>query len=1022
MTKRKAVLITASFFIALLLLRVLWASLQASPDRPLAVRGELDLRGFDFTKNHTVTLDGDWAFYPGRFVMQSGANAGLSNEGMRLVRVPGNLGHSLSGHDSPYGFGSYRLRIKVNPDPDLVYGIRVSSVRSSSEIFVNDRLVARKGQPATSKEQYTARSMPYSAAFNADTDEIDIVVQVANYDNKLRSGLVGSIRFGSERAVNKEVGFSVHMQLIVCVVLAIHALYALILYMTGTRHKALISFFMLIVCALFMTLLDDDKLLLVWLPAIDNEWSVKLVLLSIIGVGAFLMLFAKMLLPEHATNRVFRWFPSLCAIAALSVVLLPSRHALSALFVYYLIDLLACLFILAFSLRTATRSDHDAIYLVLGITSVLTNVIGGYLKTPLDMGYYPIDLIVACLAFAAFWFKRYFRISAQTAKLAEKLQKADKLKDDFLANTSHELRNPLHGILNIAQTVLDTGIRDQDDKSKENMKLLISVGKRMSYMLSDLLDMAQLQENGIRLQKGSVRVQGVASGTADMLRFLTEGKPIRIFNDIPESFPPVIADENRLTQILFNLLHNAVKYTNQGYVAITAEITGEMANIAVADTGIGMDHETQQRIFAPYEQGDSGITAIGGGIGLGLSICKQLVELHGGTLEVNSVPGRGSVFSFTLPLSDSSVLPHDTEAAPPFMAAHAEAAASASSGPRGVISEPEAANAPDRLNILAIDDDPVNLNILSSILTADCYNVVAASSGLEALDLLDTREWDLIMTDIMMPHMSGYELSRIVRERFSASELPILHLTARSRPEDIDAGFQSGANDYVTKPVDAIELKSRVRALTELKKSVRERLRMEAAWLQAQIRPHFLFNTLNSIAALSEIDNEKMSELLEMFGHYLRASFDFRNSERLVPLEHELGLVRSYLYIEKQRFEDRLSIHWEVNASLNLRIPPLSIQPLVENAIRHGLLSRVEGGNLHIQVTENEHEAKISIADNGVGMDEDTVRRLMDGRPDVSKGIGLYNTDRRLKQLYGKGLQIRSVPNQGTIIDFIVSK
>ncbi|MEC0245130.1 ATP-binding protein [Paenibacillus chitinolyticus] len=1022
MTKRKTVLITGSFLIALLLIRIIWALLLAPPDHPRAVRGELDLRGFDFTEDRTVALDGDWEFYPGKFVMQSGSDAISSGEGRMLIQVPGKWDSSISAHNSPYGYGSYRLRVKVNPDNELIYGIRVSNVRTSAELYVNNRLVAGEGQPAKNKQQYTARSMPYTAAFRADTGEIDIVVQAANYDNSNKGGLVESIRFGSERAIDKEVGFSVNMQVVVCIVLLIHALYALILYAIGTRQKALIYFFMLVVSAIAMTLLDDDKLLLVWLPAINYEWSIKLILLSFIGVGAFLLQLAKNLLPEHAKNSVFRWFPVLCAIAALSVVLLPARFALGGLTVYYTLDLLACLYFLTFSLRTVLKSDKDAIYLVVGLICVLTNIIGGYLKGLLGTGYYPIDLIVAFLAFASFWFKRYFRHSDQTAKLAQKLQKADKLKDDFLANTSHELRNPLHGILNIAQTVLDTGMKDQDGKSRENMQLLISVGKRMSYMLNDLLDMTRLQENGIRLHIGSVRVQGVASGVADMLRFMTEGKPIRIVNDIPANFPTIMADENRLTQILFNLLHNAVKYTDQGEITIKAEVKDGKAKMFIADTGIGIDLETQQRMFAPYEQGDSGITAPGGGLGLGLSICKQLVELHGSTLEVDSIPGQGSVFSFTLQLSDSSIVQCDTAMIAPVSTVYAEAAVSDSSEPRDGISMPESTMGSDRPNLLVIDDDAVNLNILSSLLTSEKYNVVTAASGRDAIAILDTKDWDLIITDIMMPNMSGYELSRFVRERFSVSELPILLLTARSRPEDMDTGFLSGANDYVTKPVDAMELKSRVRALTQLKQSVREKLRMEAAWLQAQIQPHFLYNTLNSIAALSEIDNDKMSALLEAFGHYLRASFDFRNLERLVPLEHELGLVRSYLYIEKERFDDRLDIRWEVDVRSHVQVPPLSIQPLVENAIRHGLLSREEGGKIHIRITAKENEAEISVADNGIGMDEEKVRRVLDSRLDAKAGIGLYNTDRRLKQLYGKGLQIWSLPNQGTTVSFIVPK
>src|SRR5690606_13856937 len=131
------------------------------------------------------------------------------------------------------------------------------------------------------------------------------------------------------------------------------------------------------------------------------------------------------------------------------------------------------------------------------------------------------------------------------------------------------------------------------------------------------------------------------AGVFDMLRFMTEGKPVRLVNDIPDALPAVLADENRLIQILFNLLHNDVKYTHEGTIAIRADLEDGQVTIRITDTGIGMDEETQRRIFQPYEQGDSGRTATSGGIGLGLSISQQLVELHGGTLAVRSVPGEG---------------------------------------------------------------------------------------------------------------------------------------------------------------------------------------------------------------------------------------------------------------------------------------------------------------------------------------------------------------------------------------------
>jgi len=782
---------------------------------------------------------------------------------------------------------------------------------------------------------------------------------------------------------------------------------------------------------LLMSLLSDDRLLLNWAP-IDYEWNVRLVYLCLDGIYITLAFFAFFLLPGHISRREMRWFGILSGLALLSS-LFPA-FALSS-FGYFtgFTGLWASLITFRSFLRATLKGEQDAYFLLVGATAVTINVLWSSLKFEqlYEIYFYPVDLIVAFLSFAAYWFKRYFRTAAQTSQLALKLQQADKMKDEFLANTSHELRNPLHGILNIAQSVLEKGKAELSDQNAKDMGLLITVARRMSYMLNDLLDLNRLREHGIQLHRDEFRIQAVASGVLDMIRYMEEKKQVRFDNEIPSDFPAVAGDENRIIQVLFNLLHNAVKYTHEGSVSIRAELAGGIACIEVADTGIGMDEETARRVFQPYEQGDPGSVDAGGGIGLGLSISRQLVELHGSRLEVASAPGRGSVFSFTLPLAESAEWPGEPERPSPGLihAAVAEIAASdwaESTSPAAASATEAPPDQPpgrERLRVLAVDDDPVNRSILASLLASQQYELSTASSGEEALALLGAQPWDLVISDVMMPRMSGYALTRCIRERFSLSELPILLLTARGRSEDILAGFAAGANDYVMKPVEATELLARVGALTALRASAREQTRMEAAMLQAQIQPHFLFNTLSSLAALSEEDNPAdMRELLVAFGNYLRRSFDAANVEHLVPLSHELDLVSSYLFIEKTRFAHRLNIVWEVDPDIEASIPPLSIQPLVENAVRHGIHRRPGAGTVRIRIASHADGIEVAVSDDGAGMDEDKLAELLNLRTESQGGIGLRNTERRLRQRYGRGLQVDSRPGEGTTVRFRVPK
>jgi two-component system sensor histidine kinase ChiS len=1026
MTGKKLLLITTAVLLILIVVRIIWIIAIAPPNQPSIVNGQLDLQNWDFAKEPVINLDGQWEFYPYELLMSHASRTLDSRSEREFIQVPGQWNSFFPKEKSShYGYGTYRLKVLVNPSDDQLYSMRLPSIFSSSAVFVNGHLVGKKGQPASTIDHYKNSTLPYSVSFSSDEPELDIVIHAANFLDNIRSGIAKSIKFGTEEAISQMTWFSIVMQLLVVIFLVIQAMYAFMLYMMGTRHKSIVYFTLLLIAMSFTVLLDDDRLLLNWLP-INYEWSMRILVVAFVAASALLLALVISLLPEYSKFRVFRWFSFVSVLIAIIFIVMPFSFTMRIGFHYFFILIATLLVSIVLTMRSTVRGVQDVIFLFLAACVILLNGIGGVVKVigGIQIGFYPVDYIVAFFIFSAYWFRSYLRISTQTKQLADKLLEADKQKDEFLANTSHELRNPLHGILNIAQTVLESNRTALSDKNVRNLELIVTVGRRMSFMLNDLLDLTRLKQKGIRLQTTAVSIQPIVAGVCEMLLFMTEGKAIRVINTVPESFPKVLADENRLIQILFNLLHNAMKYTNEGTITIKAHTHENRAFILVSDTGMGMDSEAQERIFQPYEQVDSSITAIGGGLGLGLSICRQLVELHGGVLEVSSTLNQGSTFTFSLPL-------YEPEAATSYMQDEqsvfeeiqlTEYSIASSIQSTESTKSTESMFSADRPRILAVDDDPINLNILLGILTLEYDEIVTVMSGKEALALLETKEWDLIIADVMMPSMSGYELTRMIRERFTISELPILLLTARSQVEDIEAGFRSGANDYVTKPVEATELRSRVRSLTGLRRSIRERLRMEAAWLQAQIQPHFLFNTLNAIAALSDMDTVRMRILLDVFGQYLHASFDFRNSDRVVPLEHELSLVRSYLYIEQERFENRLEVSWEVDETLILDIPPLSIQPLVENAVRHGIMKKPQGGRILIRITECDTFVEVTIEDNGVGIDEHTLRSILESQSRESSGIGLLNVDRRLKQIYGRGLHVHSVLDEGTIVSFRITQ
>ncbi|KOP69656.1 ethylene receptor [Lysinibacillus sp. FJAT-14745] len=1025
MKKRKIALIISLFIIFLTGSRILWLMVFNNTDQPHAVKGQMDLRNWDFNDGHAITLDGEWEFYPNNWLISEEKHL-ESTKNAKYIQVPKGWSSTLQeGEITPYGYGTYRLKLLVNPEDNITYSIRVPSIRSSSELYVNGRRLAKSGEIGESAEKTVANNVPFTSSFEANGhQEIEIIVQASNFKDPRDGGIVRSIKLGKEDIVARETQLSINMQQLIAVVFLLHAIYAIISFFVGNmEEKRLLYFTLLSISSMTYFLIGrDDKLLSYWFP-INYDWGFKLVHLSMVGIGFSLLHCIKHWLPQHVIKYI-RWFSIFCGIASLLAIVLPTRYLVINQGIYIMILAISTVITILTVIRESIKEIKSNIFLLLAILAFGNNLIwdGLLLILGIKVIMYPFDIFITVACLAILWFKGYAKVLSDTKELAIKLQKTDKLKDDFLANTSHELRNPLHGILNISKAVLEREERVLSDKSVKDLETVLSVGWRMSLMLNDLLDVMSLKGNNSKLNFKTFSIHPIVSGVLDMLYVMREGKQIQLINQIPENFPKVVADENRVIQIVFNLLHNAVKYTNEGEVTISGHVKNGMAEIVISDTGIGIDEETIQHIFEPYEQGTLSKAMIEGGFGLGLSISKRLVELHGGILQVNSVVGKGSEFTFTLPISNLPDEENATENESLQSSEKEQSTVATSTNLLDDQTEKHPIIEANRPRVLVVDDDPVNLRVIETILSIEKYDLVTVTSGSKALEILMSQEWDLVISDVMMPNMSGYELVRTIRQQYSITELPVLLLTARSQSQDIENGFLSGANDYVTKPVDALELRSRVKALTDVKQSAQERLRMEAAWLQAQIQPHFLFNTLNAIITLSEIDIERTSKLLEALSDFLRESFKFQNIDELVPIEDELNLVRSYLYIHKERFGERINVTWDLEVSTDVMIPSLTIQPLIENALKHGILNRVDGGNIHLRIVDYDTYIEITVSDDGIGMDAATMERLFVRKSETSTGIGLLNTDLRLKQHYGEGLRITSKPNQGTSISFIVKK
>lgn len=408
----------------------------------------------------------------------------------------------------------------------------------------------------------------------------------------------------------------------------------------------------------------------------------------------------------------------------------------------------------------------------------------------------------------------YWRSRQKTQELkkerdvVQKLKQVDQLKDQFLANTSHELRTPLVGIIGLTESLKD-GIAGKLPKvALENLDMIANSGKRLSHLVNDILDFSKLKNKDLILSQRPVDIYALSTIVLQLSDPMIKDKKIKLINSIPKEVPLVNADENRLQQIMHNLIGNAIKFTQKGYVTLLTETKKDMLSVSVSDTGIGIPKDKLETIFNSFEQADGSTQREFGGTGLGLSVTKQLVELHGGTIDVTSEEGKGSIFSFTLPISNEK---RDDIKEKNYTSSDFVHTLSASKEDLMPAKQKLKSN-DEALKILIVDDEPVNRRVLENHLTVAGYDVTEASSGKEALKLLQEQtSYSLVLLDVMMPGISGYEVCEKIREQFSASYLPIILLTAKNTVNELVIGFNSGANDYLTKPFSKNELLSRIK-------------------------------------------------------------------------------------------------------------------------------------------------------------------------------------------------------------------
>jgi len=393
-----------------------------------------------------------------------------------------------------------------------------------------------------------------------------------------------------------------------------------------------------------------------------------------------------------------------------------------------------------------------------------------------------------------------------------KLQNMDRLKDEYVAMVAHEIRTPLAGITGITELLIEGAEGELSKDVVKNLELISGSSKRLTYLLNELLDISRIQENLLDYNPRPVHLRSAVNRVIALQFSKASSKGVELRNQIPKTAPNVYADPDKLEQVLHNLINNSVKFTEDGYVAIDADVQDGRVVITIEDTGNGLSKEHMDRIMASFDEDLTKPVPSQTGSGLGLKITNKLVRLMGGELTMESAQGFGSYFGFSVPVTEDDADVDETYE-------NYSITRRAPSAPLTRLVPHRNAHISDKFRVMIVDDEPVNIKVLTAQLSRAGYDVVSFHHGRDALDYLSVEKIpDLILLDVMMPNLNGFEVCKIIREEYTQTELPVILLTAKSQTTDVLQGFKYGANDYIAKPIAKDELLARIKTHMELSK------------------------------------------------------------------------------------------------------------------------------------------------------------------------------------------------------------
>lgn len=897
---------------------------------PVAKNGVIDLRNWDFTKDGMVKLNGEWEFYKSQFLAPKDFdNAYLKKT---YTSIPGSLGGT--------GYGTYRLKILVNND-DYLYSVKIDYIQNAYKLWANNRQVVSVGEVGKNKNEMKPQLLPKAGSFYTENGEVYLTLQVSNFYSEF--GFIDTILMGESSKVDNYKEKKQALDLFLFGSSVLTAIYNLAVFSKRKKNKAPLYFAIACILIAVRTIFLGERFIISLFPNFNYMLAVKIMISTFYLYIPFIVLFINKSYGGILSKKVVQISNFSALLYFFLVLIAPPDHHIQLIVPFEVLALSLILYMMFKISKVYINAETNDYIAVVGLFALFITRINDILyeySIIITNSFAPLGAFIFIVANYYVLAERQARALSRSEDMGEKLKSLNNLKDDFLAVTSHELKTPLNGIIGLSENLAVGAKTHMTEDEKYNLFLIKSSAVRLSNLVNDIIVFSKLKNNEVTLQKKPVKINKLVEMVIKFCEPSINNRSIELVNLVDEKVPYVNGDEDRIQQIFYNLIGNAIKFTQEGKIIVTYDVKGDYMEISIEDSGIGIPKERLNTIFNIYEQGE-GISEKYGGTGLGLYITKKLVKLHGGDIRVNSLIGKGAKFTFSLPLSPVEEINNAHEYAEPILERMKYNTSNfIADNNFNEVNGSLSISSNKSYKILIVDDEYVNQRVLEGYLLHLSEYILKASTGKQALEIIEKNEdLDLVIIDMMIPDLLGYEICNIIREKYSIFELPILIMTADNRPENLVISFENGANDYLRKPFNKYELLSRVNTLLTLKDSVEEALLLAKKVAVANER----IETLN-------FENHESSKKVEELVEYDKIKTEFfanMSHELKTPLNVISSTVQLLKSLDESKTlgDDRIQYYFTIMNQNSLRL-----LRLINNIID---TTKINGGYLNLNLAND---------------------------------------------------------------------